>query len=113
MRQKEFQAKDIQVKNEESHVVVAWADGHTPTIPITRLRGYLTAHDLVDDAFLTALQAESDELAAHVRQGCLALPDPDPLSMFDNVYVDEHPLLRPERSEFAAYRASFLDGGEH
>jgi pyruvate dehydrogenase E1 component alpha subunit len=86
--------------------------------PITRLRTYLTEHGLVDDAFFAALQAESDELAAHVRQGCLALPDPDPLSMFDHVYVDEHPLLREEREQFAAYRASFLDepaadGGRH
>ena len=86
--------------------------------PITRLRAYLTEQGMVDDAFFAALQADSDELAAHVRQGCLALPDPDPLSMFDHVYVDDHPLLQEERAEFAAYRASFLDepsadGGRH
>jgi 2-oxoisovalerate dehydrogenase E1 component alpha subunit len=81
--------------------------------PITRLRSYLVEHGMVDDAFFTALQAESDELAAHVRQGCLALPDPDPLSMFDHVYVDDHPLLQEERQQFAAYRASFLDEGRH
>ena len=40
MRQKEFEAKDIQVQNEHGVVVVTWADGHTSTIPITRLRGY-------------------------------------------------------------------------
>jgi 2-oxoisovalerate dehydrogenase E1 component alpha subunit len=33
--------------------------------------------------------------------------------MFDNVYVDDHPLLAAERSEFAAYRETFLDGGQH
>jgi 2-oxoisovalerate dehydrogenase E1 component alpha subunit len=81
--------------------------------PITRLRSYLTAQGLVDEAFFTALQAESDELATRVREGCLALPDPDPLSMFDHVYVDPHPLVEQERRELAAYRASFLDGGEH
>jgi len=81
--------------------------------PIVRLRNHLLAQGLVDDAFFEALQAESDQLAAHVRQGCLALPDPDPLSMFDHVFVDEHPLLQQERREFASYRESFLDGGEH
>ena len=81
--------------------------------PIVRLREHLVANGLVDDAYFAALQAESDELAVHVREGCLALPDPDPLSMFDHVYVDDHPLLEAERSEFAAYRETFLDGGQH
>jgi 2-oxoisovalerate dehydrogenase E1 component alpha subunit len=81
--------------------------------PILRLRAHLVARGLVDDAWFAALQAESDALAVHVREGCLALPDPDPLSMFDHVYVDEHPLLEAERREFAAYRETFLDGGQH
>ena len=34
---KSFTAKDIQVKNEAGVVVVAWADGHTTTLPIERL----------------------------------------------------------------------------
>jgi DUF971 family protein len=33
-------AKDIKVRNEDGTVVVAWADGHTSVIPITRLRAY-------------------------------------------------------------------------
>jgi pyruvate dehydrogenase E1 component alpha subunit len=81
--------------------------------PIIRLREHLVANGLVDDAWFEALKAESDALAVRVREGCLALPDPDPLSMFDHVYVDEHPLLRDERREFAAYRETFLDGGQH
>lgn len=40
MRQKEFEAKDIQVKNEDSLVMVTWGDGHVSSIPISRLRGY-------------------------------------------------------------------------
>lgn len=40
MREKAFEAKDIQVQNENAAVVVTWADGHTSQIPITRLRGY-------------------------------------------------------------------------
>ena len=33
-----------------------------------------------------ALQRESDELAARVREGCLSMPNPDPQQMFDHVY---------------------------
>ena len=35
------------------------------------------------------------------------MPDPAPLSMFDHIYVEEHPLVEAERAEFAAYSASF------
>jgi pyruvate dehydrogenase E1 component alpha subunit len=35
------------------------------------------------------------------------MPDPSPESMFDNVYVEQHPLVEEERREFAAYQASF------
>jgi 2-oxoisovalerate dehydrogenase E1 component alpha subunit len=77
--------------------------------PITRLRTYLEAQGLIDEAFVGALERESDELAAHVREGCLALPDPEPLAMFDHIYVDPHPQLAQERAQFAAYLEGFDD----
>jgi 2-oxoisovalerate dehydrogenase E1 component alpha subunit len=77
--------------------------------PITRLRTYLEAQGLIDEAFITELERESDALAAHVREGCLALPDPEPLTMFDHIYVDPHPQLAQERAEFAAYLEGFDD----
>ena len=40
MQHREFEAKDIQIKNEASVVVVVWGDGHTSSIPVSRLRGY-------------------------------------------------------------------------
>ncbi|WP_426564088.1 pyruvate dehydrogenase (acetyl-transferring) E1 component subunit alpha [Angustibacter sp. McL0619] len=79
--------------------------------PISRLRAHLVANGMADQDFFDALDVESDELAAHVRQGCLSLPDPEPLSMFDHVYVDEHPLVEQERAEFAEYLESFADAG--
>lgn len=36
----EFTPKDIQVQNDESMVVIRWADEHESRLPITRLRGY-------------------------------------------------------------------------
>jgi pyruvate dehydrogenase E1 component alpha subunit len=78
--------------------------------PIARLKAYLTSSLKADREFFDAVEVEADELAAKVREGCLAMPDPAPLSMFDNVYVEEHPLIEAERAEFAAYAASFEGG---
>jgi 2-oxoisovalerate dehydrogenase E1 component alpha subunit len=79
--------------------------------PIARLKAYLTSSLKADREFFDAVEVEADELAATVRQGCLAMPDPEPLSMFDNIYVEEHPLIEAERAGFAAYAESFE--GEH
>jgi 2-oxoisovalerate dehydrogenase E1 component alpha subunit len=78
--------------------------------PIARLKAYLTAHAMADADFFDAIDREADELAATVREGCLTMPDPEPLSMFDHIYVEEHPLIEAERAEFAAYHASFEGG---
>ncbi|MBI1758477.1 MAG: pyruvate dehydrogenase (acetyl-transferring) E1 component subunit alpha [Actinobacteria bacterium] len=75
--------------------------------PIERVKAYLVRNGLADADFLDAVQAEADELAAHVREGCRALPDPEPLSMFDDVYVEGTPHLDRQREEFATYLASF------
>jgi 2-oxoisovalerate dehydrogenase E1 component alpha subunit len=80
--------------------------------PIARLHAHLVAGGMADEDFFTALDAESDELAAHVRQGCLSMADPQPMDMFDHVYVDEHPLVVQERREFATYLDSFADTGQ-
>ncbi|MDQ1539253.1 MAG: 2-oxoisovalerate dehydrogenase component alpha subunit [Actinomycetota bacterium] len=78
--------------------------------PIARLKSYLTASSKADKTFFDAVEVEADELATKVREGCLAMVDPDPLSMFDNIYVEEHPLVEAEKAAFATYSASF--GGE-
>ncbi|WP_344604865.1 pyruvate dehydrogenase (acetyl-transferring) E1 component subunit alpha [Sporichthya brevicatena] len=75
--------------------------------PIERLRSYLIRTGKVDQAWFEALEQESDELAKHIRSGCIEMPDPDPLSMFDHVYADPHPPLARQRDAFAAYLASF------
>jgi 2-oxoisovalerate dehydrogenase E1 component alpha subunit len=79
--------------------------------PIARLKAYLTSSLKADRAFFEVVEVEADELAVKVREGCLAMADPESLSMFDNVYVEEHPLVEAERAGFAAYTASFE--GEH
>jgi pyruvate dehydrogenase E1 component alpha subunit len=79
--------------------------------PIERMKSFLYKNELADSAFFASLEAESDDLAAHVRSGCLSMPDPQPMSLFDHVYVEPHPLVDAERAEFGAYLASF-EGAE-
>jgi 2-oxoisovalerate dehydrogenase E1 component alpha subunit len=75
--------------------------------PIERLKAYLAHEGKADSQFFDEVEREAEELAAHVRVGCLTMPDPTPESMFDHVYVEDHPLVDAEREEFAAYQASF------
>jgi pyruvate dehydrogenase E1 component alpha subunit len=79
--------------------------------PIARLKAYLSRHELADAGFFDAVEAESDQVAAHVREGCLALPNPAPETMFDHVYREDHPLVAEERAWFEQYHASFVDAG--
>ncbi|MFF4666375.1 pyruvate dehydrogenase (acetyl-transferring) E1 component subunit alpha [Streptomyces sp. NPDC001282] len=80
--------------------------------PILRLRRYLEAEGAADEAFFTELEAESEALGKRVREAVRAMPDPDPMAMFDHVYADGNPLVDEERAQFAAYQASFADAEE-
>jgi 2-oxoisovalerate dehydrogenase E1 component alpha subunit len=80
--------------------------------PIARLRSYLIRSGAADQRFLDAVGAESDELARHVRRGCVEMPDPQQMAIFDNVYAEDHPPLAEQRTQFAAYLDSFDDGAD-
>lgn len=75
--------------------------------PIARVKVYLTRNALADQEFFDEVEAEAEQLGAHLRQGCKALPDPSPLSIFDQVYVEQTDELAEQRDGFAAYLASF------
>jgi pyruvate dehydrogenase E1 component alpha subunit len=75
--------------------------------PIERVKAYLSRSGIADAGFFDEVDLAADELAAHVRAGCLALPDPDPLSMFDHVYAGGSSLLDEERRQMASYLESF------
>jgi pyruvate dehydrogenase E1 component alpha subunit len=79
--------------------------------PIERVKAYLSRSGAGDAEFFASVDAASNELAAHLRAGCLALADPDPLSMFDHVYAEGSALLDDEREQMASYLASFADAG--
>ncbi len=77
--------------------------------PLERVKAYLVRTGSADAAFFEAVDAEADEVGRTVRNGCLSMPDPEPLSMFDNVYAEPSALLREEREQYAAYLDSFAD----
>jgi pyruvate dehydrogenase E1 component alpha subunit len=75
--------------------------------PIARVEVYLKRNAMADQEFFDAVDAEADDLGHRLREGCKALPDPQPLSMFDHVYAEMTDELAAERDGFAAYLESF------
>ena len=71
------------------------------------MRVYLVRNSLADQAWFEQVQAEADQLGHDLREGCKAMPDPTPLSMFDHAYAETPPELLAERDGFAAYLESF------
>ncbi len=77
--------------------------------PVERVKAYLVRTGSADPAFFEAIDAEADEVGRGVRNGCLSMPDPEPLTMFDNIYAEPNALLREERAQYAAYLDTFAD----
>ena len=75
--------------------------------PLERMKAYLYKQEIADATYFDALEKEADELAAWIRRGCIEMPDPDPLALFDAVYAGGSPLIDEEREQFASYLASF------
>ncbi len=75
--------------------------------PIARLKAYLIRGGLIEEAFLTELAAESDAIAQRLREGCLSMPDPDVLDIFDQVYAEQTTELAQQKEQYAAYLSSF------
>ena len=75
--------------------------------PIARVEAYLRRNGVADDGFFATVQQEADDLGRRLREGCKALPDPQPLSIFDHVYTEITEELEAQRDGFAAYLDSF------
>jgi 2-oxoisovalerate dehydrogenase E1 component alpha subunit len=75
--------------------------------PIARLERHLEGTGVLTEEARAAVTATADDVAARFRAGCLALEDPEPLTVFDNVYAAPHSGLERQRSQYAAYLAGF------
>jgi 2-oxoisovalerate dehydrogenase E1 component alpha subunit len=74
--------------------------------PIARVRSYLTRQAGFDPSFFDDIEAESLELAEHIRSGARALANPRTPDLFDHVYVTAPPGLLEQRAEFGEFLAS-------
>ncbi len=75
--------------------------------PIARVARHLRDTGVLDDDAEEAVQTEATAAAAELRAGCLALADPEPLSIFDHVYAGPHAALDRQRAEYADYLRGF------
>jgi pyruvate dehydrogenase E1 component alpha subunit len=81
--------------------------------PIKRLRAYLEREEIADDAFFGSVEDEAAREAVSLRERVLAMPDPQPLDMFDHVYPGGSPEVDQQRAEFGRYLESFAGAGGH
>ena len=77
--------------------------------PIERVRVNLVREHEVGPEFFDEVAAESDALAARLREYCLAMPQPGPERIFSEVYAEPSPPLEAQREAFLAYHASFTE----
>src|SRR6476646_7152632 len=75
--------------------------------PIARVEVYLKRSGMAEQQFFDDVAAEADDLGHRLREGCKAMPDPQPMSMFDHVFAEETEELRLEREGFASYHERF------
>jgi 2-oxoisovalerate dehydrogenase E1 component alpha subunit len=80
--------------------------------PIERVKQYLIRTEHAEMSFFDDVEAEAAEVGARIRLACQQMPDPEPLSMFDNVLTSETRELAAERAQFAAYLDSLADEPE-
>ncbi|NKF34424.1 pyruvate dehydrogenase (acetyl-transferring) E1 component subunit alpha, partial [Pseudomonas sp. BGM005] len=59
------------------------------------------------DEHVADTQAAADAIAKEMRAQCLGMVTRPPLAVFDGVYAEPHSGLERQRSEYAAYLASF------
>jgi pyruvate dehydrogenase E1 component alpha subunit len=77
--------------------------------PVERMKAYLSRGGMADAAYFDEVDRAADSLAAHIREGCLTLDNPEPLTLFDHVYAEGSSLLDEEREQLAAYLDTFAD----
>lgn len=74
--------------------------------PIARLKDFLLATGRADEQFCAQVDHQADELAEQVRIGVRAMVTPEPETMFDHVYAEEHPLIEEQRQWVAKNNGS-------
>jgi pyruvate dehydrogenase E1 component alpha subunit len=78
--------------------------------PIERVKSLLVREFSVKTKKFDEVAEESEVMALKLRDDVLSMDRPDPITMFDNAYADEHPLIEEGRREMMELGVS---GGSH
>jgi 2-oxoisovalerate dehydrogenase E1 component alpha subunit len=79
--------------------------------PISRLGRLLERRGVLTDDVTKRVEEKADAVAHEMRAACIALErELDPMTVFDGVYEEPHPGLERQKSQYAAYLASFEGG---
>jgi 2-oxoisovalerate dehydrogenase E1 component subunit alpha len=75
--------------------------------PILRVRRFLEQNGLAGEDFFAEVDEQARVEAVHLRERVLAMPEPEPLSLFDHVYPHGSRIVDAERERFGQYLSSF------
>jgi 2-oxoisovalerate dehydrogenase E1 component subunit alpha len=75
--------------------------------PILRVRRFLEQNGVAGEDFFAEVDEQARAEAVHLRERVLAMPDPEPLSLFDHVYPHGSRIVDAERERFGQYLSSF------
>lgn len=78
--------------------------------PIARLEAYLKSKELLTEQFQAEVKTKADGVAKEIRAGCIGMADPEPLSVFDNVYSTPSSWLERQKDQYSHYLESFEGG---
>lgn len=77
--------------------------------PIVRLSNYLRNSGVLTDSGQNAVDERAAAVAAELRAGCIALKDPDPLSIFDHIYAEPNSKILRQRARYERYLDMFTE----
>lgn len=80
--------------------------------PIERLAALLRRTGVLTADGEARVMAKADAAAAEMRAACIALPDPEPLAVFDNVFAEPHSALIRQRDHYSRYLQTFVGGDQ-
>lgn len=77
--------------------------------PLTRVLTLLASTGYDTEALEREVAEEAARVAAELRAAVTTIPDPEPMSVFDHVYVEPNTHLARQRDHYARYLAMFDD----
>ncbi|MFJ3958653.1 pyruvate dehydrogenase (acetyl-transferring) E1 component subunit alpha [Arthrobacter sp. NPDC090010] len=79
--------------------------------PIVRLEKHLEARGLLSESVKARVKAKADEVAAIVRRGVVAIPEPEPLDVFRHAYATPNTWLERQEQHYKLYLEQFGQAG--